>query len=253
MADKSVDLHASDNLKPSTFELDILHTAKGGSIVAIGRLFNYLSRFAITLVLARSLGAEQYGLYNLALSAATIAGVLAMFGLDQALTRYIAISRSRHDQSGLWGAIQVGVGASLLFSLITSAGLYALAYPLAEQVFHEPRLAPLLQLAAVIAPFLTLSNVLAGATRGFKNMRDTVLAENFLQPIVRFILIVVIAFIGLDVFKAVLIYGIADFSASILLVFLLNKHFSLRRPLGTTKQSALSIMGFSLPLWLSIS
>jgi O-antigen/teichoic acid export membrane protein len=201
--------------------------------------------------MARSLGAEQFGLFSLSTTVASIAAVVAVFGLDTAMTRYIAIMRSRRDEAGLWGALQVGIGASLFFSLFTSFGLYTLATPIAVNLFHEPDLAPLLKLISLVAPFLTLSNILAGATRGFKNMRDSVLAENFLQPTVRFILTAIVAILGLTAARAIIIFGIADFSSSLLLIYLLNKHFSLRQSLSTARRETRTILGFSFPLWLS--
>jgi O-antigen/teichoic acid export membrane protein len=59
----------------------MLLTAKGGSVLLFGRLVTYVARFAITFVLARLMGAENYGLYNLAISAAMIAGRCFRFRL----------------------------------------------------------------------------------------------------------------------------------------------------------------------------
>ena len=137
-------------------EQDMLYTVKGGSALMFGRLVTYVSRFVITFVLARSLGAENYGLYNLAITAATIAAAISVFGLDSTMTRYIAIMNSRKDTAGLWGVIQVGVGFSLLLSVVMTTCLFALAYPISTIIFHDVRLAPLLQVASLVVPFLTL-------------------------------------------------------------------------------------------------
>jgi O-antigen/teichoic acid export membrane protein len=251
MTDKAAGTVTAESLNPSAYERDIAHTAKGGSIVAVGRMANYVTRFATTFLLARLLTADQYGMYSLAITAATIAAALAMFGQDTVVMRQIAIMNSRRDTPGVWGAIQVGLGTGIVLSVITSTLLFALAYPIAEHIFHEPRLAPLLQLASLVAPFLTMSDILAGATRGFKNMRDTVVAQNFVQPIVRLILIVIFALIGMDMYKAILIFGAADLSASILLLYFLNKHFSLQRSFRTARRDTQAMLSFSFPLWLS--
>ena len=216
-----------------------------------GRLVTYVSRFVITFVLARSLGAENYGLYNLAITAATIAAAISVFGLDSTMTRYIAIMNSRKDTAGLWGVIQVGVGFSLLLSVVMTTCLFALAYPISTIIFHDVRLAPLLQVASLVVPFLTLSDVLAGATRGFKKMGDTVIAQNIVQPVIRLILIVVIAIGGLSLPVAILIFGLADFSASLVLVYFLNRRFNLRRSLAQGRRNPREILAFSFPLWLS--
>lgn len=229
----------------------MVHTAKGGGIIAIGRFANYITRIIIAVILARALQPEQYGLYNLAISLAAVAGAIATFGLDTTVMRYIAIMRARKDDAGLWGVIQVSLVGSLGLSILTGTGLFALSYPLADILFDEPRLAPLLQIAAFITPALTMSSILAGATRGFKNMSDTVLAQNFIQPAVRIVLILILALIGIDARWAVIIFGLADLSASITLLFLLNKKFSLFRSFRTARRSPRELFGFTLPLWLS--
>lgn len=226
-------------------------TAKGGGIIAFGRVFSYGSRFLVTFVMARLLTAENYGFYNLAISGAAIASAVARFGLDTAMVRYVAIMNSRRDTEGLWGSLQVGLVGTILLGVLAGTGLFALAYPIADRFFGEPSLAPLLQVASVFVPFLALGDVLAGATRGFKSMREMVIAQNIVQPLLKVIIIAAVALSGLDVVKAIIAFGLSDLGASILLVYFLNQRFKLRRPVRTAQRPTREILGFSLPLWLS--
>jgi O-antigen/teichoic acid export membrane protein len=232
-------------------EQNMLATAKGGSVLMFGRLVTYVTRFVMTFVLARLMGADNYGLYNLAISAATIAGAISVFGLDTTLTRYIAIHNSRNDKRGVWGALQIGIGGSMLLSVLTSAILFSLSSLIAEHAFHDARLAPLLQVASLTVPFLALSDVLAGATRGFKRMSDTVIAQNIAQPLIRLILIVLLAVVKFSLPVAILIFGAADLCASLILLYFLNKRFHLRRSLSTGKRNLGEVVGFTVPLGLS--
>lgn len=216
-----------------------------------GRMVTYVARFAITFVLARLMGAENYGLYNLAISAAMIAGAISVFGLDTTMTRYIAILSSRHDKRGIWGTIQLGIGGALLLSLLTSTALFSLSALIAEYAFHDSRLAPLLQIASLTVPFLAISDVLAGATRGFKRMSDTVIAQNIVQPVIRLVLIILLAVVGFSTPIAILIFGASDLCASLILLYFLNKRFNLRRSLATGQRNLGEIFGFTLPLGLS--
>lgn len=235
----------------ATYDPDIVLTAKGGGIVAIGRVISYGSRFLITFVMARLLSAEQYGLYNLAISGAAIAAAVARFGLDTAMVRYVAIMNGRRDARGLWGALQVGLGGTLLLGSLSGAALFALAYPIADRFFGEPRLAPLLQLASIFIPSLALGDVLAGATRGFKSMREMVIAQNIVQPLLKMVIVGLVALSGLDVVKAVIAFGLSDLGASILLVYFLNQRFKLHRSLRNAERPTGEILGFSLPLWIA--
>ena len=232
-------------------EHNIVLTAKGGGIITFGKLINYGSRFLITFLVARLLTAEDYGMYNLAISGAAIAAAFARFGLDTGTLRYVAVMNGRRDQEGLWGTLQVGVVGTVLFGSLAATLLFALAYPIAEHAFDAPRLAPFLQVASVFVPMLALGDILSAATRGFKSMRESVLSENIIQPLVRLVIIVLLALTGMDVVKAIVAFGLADVASGIMLIYFLNKRFGLRRPLQDARRPTREIVGFSLPLWLS--
>lgn len=232
-------------------EKNIIIVAKGGGITFVGKIFLSIARLATAVLLARLLGAKQYGMYTLAISIVTIVASISVFGLDSALIRYIAILNSRQDRSGVWGALQVGIGTAVLFSVLSGVALYGLSFILADQVFHEPGLAPLFQLASVFVPLLTLSDVLSGAVRGFKRMDFAMIAQFVAQPVVRLILIVIFALVGLNASLAVASYGLADLSASILLIYFINKVFPLKRPQDAPRRDVKEILTFSVPVWLS--
>lgn len=232
---------------------DILATAKGSGFLAGGTVFEFATRFVIAFVLARYLGAEGYGLYVLALSAATIFAGLSQVGLDDAMVRYVAIMSGRRDPAGLWGTLQIGFGISMLSSLVMAAVLLLAAQPIAEGIFHEPRLTELLSVIAFIVPFLAFSNVLDGVLYGFRRMDSVALAENVIQTLVRVALLLVVALLGhLDVLAAVVIFGISDVAASVAMVAILHRQFPLNRRIGSeVRRDVRDVFGFALPLWIS--
>ena len=230
----------------------ILAAAKGGGFLAGGNLVEFASRLVISFLLARLIAAEGYGLYNLAISAATIFAGIASLGLDDAMVRYVAIMSRRGDRSGVWGTLQIGFGVSTVAGLVMGAILYLAATPIAEGMFDEPRLTPLLQLLALVVPFLTVSNVLTGCARGFGRMDHAAFAENVVQSVIRMALLSVLAVVGLDVFTAIVVFGISDVASSVTLVVLLNREFSLRQPLRrNVRRDVRDVFSFAVPLWLS--
>lgn len=233
------------------FQRNMLNTAKGGSIIASGQLIAYGSRFIMAFLLARALGADQYGLYNLALSVGTIIAGVAVFGLHTALVRYVAVLTRKKDKAALWGALQFGLGTSTMISVLLSTGLFAFSYVIAEGIYHRADLAPLLQLMALIVPFMTLSTVLTGATQGFKKMHYTVIANDIALVAVRLILTVILFVIGMNAFQAVVIFGIANVTATAILFYFLHKEFSLKRNLRSATVDWREMLGYSLPVWIS--
>jgi O-antigen/teichoic acid export membrane protein len=216
-----------------------------------GKLFTNVSRFVTVFLLARALGAEQYGMYQIVLNAGTLFSGLALLGMDTALVRYVAISSARRDDEGTWGSLQVGIGIPALVSVLTGIALFALAYPVAGRVFHDIALAPLLQVMGLIIPTLTMSDLLVGAVRGFKNMEYPVIAQFIAQPMARLVLIGIAAIGGLTVMQAVIIFGIGDLVATGMLIYYLNRLFPLRRPFSVAKRNTREMLTFATPEWMA--
>jgi O-antigen/teichoic acid export membrane protein len=232
---------------------NVLSTAKGGIFLAGGSFFEFASRLVIAFMLARTLGVKDYGLYVLSISVAGIFTGISLLGLDDAVVRYVAIMSGRRDRAGLWGTLQIGFGVSAIAALIMGGVLFFGARPIAEGLFNEPRLTPLLHILAVVVPFLMVSNLLAGTARGFRRMDYAAFAENVVQSVVRMVLLAVLALAGnLDVYAAAVIFGISDVAATVTLIALLNRHFPLKKPFHQdARRDVKEVFGFALPLWLS--
>ena len=230
---------------------NLLAVAKGGGFLAAGDLFNYGSRLAAALVLARVLQADEYGLYTLSVSMAFVAGGLANLGLDSAMERYVAVLRARKDESGVQGTLQIGIGLTLLSTLTVSVVGFFLADTVALEVFDDPRLAPLLRLVAFMVPFVVSTTLFAAIVRGFKRMDYSAFAEDFIQPVVRVTLIGILAVIGLTVQVAIFIFGTSYLVATAVLVGLVHRLFPLDQPIGQAHRYTKEILTFSFPFWFS--
>lgn len=247
---------ASEAIVPSAparaaSEQAVLTAAKGGSVTFAGSLFTYAARFVMGILLARFLGAENYGLYNLALTVATLAAGLALLGMSSALVRYISLYNSRRDTEGLWGILQVGIGLPTALSLVMAGATYVLADSIAHTVFQEARLAPVLRLASLLIPFFTTIEALVAATRGFKKMHYAAIAQNITQPMIQLILVAALAIIGLNATRAVAAQLPATLVVTLMLVYFLNKLFSLKRPIRAARRETGQILKFGMPLYLT--
>jgi O-antigen/teichoic acid export membrane protein len=231
-------------------ERNVLTAAKGGGIAFGGTLVAYAVRVVMGIVLGRSLGPEQFGLYSLALTAATTAGGLALVGLPSALVRYVSLFKSKRDDEGIWGTLQVGIAFATVVSVLLGIGMYAWADLVAEWAFHDPRLALPLRLASMMIPFLTLIDVLAAATRGFNKMQYTAIAKNMSQPVIKLFLVGVLAIGGLSTAKALTAHLVSVFIAFVMLLYFLNRLFSLNRPVRDGRRETKKMFVFAFPLYL---
>jgi len=225
--------------------------AKGSGITFVGTLLEYGGRFVLGIILARFMGAEQYGLYSLADSAMFMVIGMALMGMDTALMHFIPIFSRRREATSLQATLRVGLGIPLVLGLLGGIGLFVFARSISQSVFHEPRLAILLRIVAFAAPFGVLSSAAVGATRGFKQMQYKVIAQDIVLTLIKLVLTVLLAITGLTAMKAMTAYSVAVVASCILLIYLLNKIAPLNRSTGPWRQHLKQMFGFSLPVYVS--
>jgi O-antigen/teichoic acid export membrane protein len=236
---------------PSTSDVNILAAAKGSGVKFVGMLFAYVVRFVLGILMARLMGAEQYGLYSLAdVTFYTIIG-LAMLGLINALVRYISMFASRRDEASVWGTLQLGLGAPFVVSVLAGACLLVFAGPFARLIFHEPRLVPVLRVAALALPFGTLIGTTAAALRGFNRIQYDVIAQDISFPLLKLVVLVALAITGLNAVKAMTAHAIGAAVSCAMLLYFLHKVFPLSRPWSAARRHAKEIFVFSAPLYAS--
>ena len=202
-------------------------------------------------MLARLLGADGYGLYNLAISVATLVAIIPPLGLDTALVRFTAVKAHRIDWAVIRANVWFVLKVSIALSILVGVALVAFRDPIAIDLFHEPRLVPLLVISAVIVPTMVLNIQLGAALQGAGRLDLGVLAEQFAQPVLRAVLIGILAVIGLTVPEALLVWAIASFAATALLLLFLNRIIHLRERTVGTRAQAGELLRFSIPVFLS--
>lgn len=148
--------------------------------------------FVVSVLLARFLGAEGYGIYAYALAWANLLGVLATLGLDRLLTREVAAYQTRSEWGLMRGLLQRANQAVLLVSL----GLALGAAVVAALVFEGLMLSTF-WLALVLLPLVALTNLRQAAMRGLHRVVLGQLPEFLVRPLL-LILLVVGAYLALE-------------------------------------------------------
>lgn len=240
---------ASDQDPPSG--QDIVTAAKGSGIIFIGQLFEYASRFLFGIILARSVGAEGYGLYNIGDTVASTASIFALLGLPSGVVRFLPAAIGEDDEERAWGILQVAIALVGAFSLLLAVGVFGLSEWIAWRLFHEPAAVPVLRLATVWVPLTAMGLLLAAATRGFKRMRYQVYANSIAFNVIRVALTALVLSVGLGVPGVFVANAVASAITVGLLVYFLNRLFPLRRPLRAARRNTRRLLSFSLPLFLT--
>jgi len=233
----------------SYLDVSLRKIAKGAGIgftgMLVGTTFGYLSR----MVIARFLGAGDYGLVCLAFAGASIAVTLSLVGLPTGIVRYISYYKGKGDKGRIKGTILSALNISFPMSLIFALLIFCGACSISIRVFQEPRLASVLMIFAIGVPFWVLRANFNSATVGFQVMQYQVYVIQFFENIFKLAAIVVLIALGFGVLGAAWGWTLAITLTPLLAFYFLEKKVF---PVFNTKVKAISVdkelFFFSFPL-----
>ncbi|MFT5175734.1 MAG: O-antigen/teichoic acid export membrane protein, partial [Gammaproteobacteria bacterium] len=123
----------------------------------LGRILGPASSFVMAVLLARSFGAAGSGTFFVVLTLVTAFAIVAKFGLETALQRFIGAEKARDNAAAIVGIYQQSLRASLALAALLAGLWIALASSIASSVLDDPTLLGLLRLMGLlIVPFTVL-------------------------------------------------------------------------------------------------
>jgi len=178
------------------------HFLKGAPLNAAAMIYAKVVSFVAGIVIARVIGANQYGVFNVARSILESCGIVSPLGLDLALQRHLG-SASERLSSRLR---QLTFFRLLTFSIaIIPPALAAtgLSSYVEQSIYRYPDFANVLLVTLIALPFATDITVLGGAYRGVLNPAPFMLANFVVQPTVRLIIMGLMFVLGFRLWAVV--------------------------------------------------
>ena len=223
--------------------------AKGAGIgftgTFIGLALGYLSR----MIIARFLGASDYGLICLGFAGMSIAATLSSIGLDVGIHRFVPFYKGKGDERRIKGTIISALKISFPLSLLFTFLFLFYAEWVSVNVFHSPELTPVLRIFSIAIPFFVLATNFMAATVGFQDLRYRVYVNDLFQNIFRLTAIVILLALGFGVLGAAWGWVLAIILMPFLAFYFLEKRVF---PIFNTKVKAISVdkelFFFSFPL-----
>lgn len=162
----------------------LLRSGAGSIAVKVG---NMLLGLVLAIILARTLGPEQYGVYAYVLVIITMLAMPAGFGLPNLIVRETAKAQA-HEQ---WG-VMLGVWRwSTLFSikLTMVLALVAVIVVVVFEDFFSPFQRLTLYWGVALLPFITLGQLRSAALRGLRRVVQGQLPDTIIRPSIFIVLI----------------------------------------------------------------
>lgn len=130
-------------------------------------IVNTLATFATAVLLARLLGAEDYGIYAYAISWVALLGVFAKAGIDQVMIRNVAVYHREHDWAHIRGMIRFGLAAIATAGMLCALGAAAIAW-----VLHgdAPQMREALWIACLLLPLQAMAVPFGAAQQGLRQV-----------------------------------------------------------------------------------
>jgi O-antigen/teichoic acid export membrane protein len=116
-----------------------------------------LSALLLTLLLARMLGAAETGAFYLLATLMTTAAIIAKFGFDNALQRFVGPAAASNDWASVHGLYRQALRTTASLSLLLAAVMVLLSGWIASALLHQPEQQPLVfWMGLTVIPFTLL-------------------------------------------------------------------------------------------------
>ena len=216
---------ATDAIGDSRGDTYVARVARGAGISTagqgIGRVLGYLTQ----VMIARLFGPAAFGFYSLGVAAVNGAQILARFGMENGVVRYVAHHQAREDDSRVRGTIIQAIGVTLVLSLVLSAVMFFGAGFAAEWYYSKPFMETVLRAFAVTLPFFTFMMMVLWATQGFQTVTYASYVQQMIRPALFLALVPVFYLLGAGIVGVIAAYGASMLLGSIVAVYYLRKLF----------------------------
>jgi O-antigen/teichoic acid export membrane protein len=224
------------------------YSLKGAPLNAAAMFYAKVVGFAAGLLIARVIGATQYGIFNVARNILDCCIIVTPLGLDYALQRHFGsapeqLSR-RLRQLTFFRIVTLGVA-------IVPPTLFAIGLGdyVEQSIYHYPDFAKILLVALIALPFATDIAVLGGAYRGVLNPAPSILANFVVQPTVRLMIMGLLFVLGFRLWAVVVATSASYVVSWLMLALLARKDMPGNSPLDHQDWADIrSVFSYSLSL-----
>jgi O-antigen/teichoic acid export membrane protein len=223
--------------------------ARGAAVNLFGSGSNIVGRLIFNLLVARLLGANQLGIYFLALTVANIVAVISVGGFDLTLVRSLAQQRTEENWGLFRGTLRFAARAVTVLGITGTTILLIGAPWLSRVLFHKPELATPLRIVALYIPFYALEMILLAATQSFKQMKYKAYIESMLNPALRIVMVLLIGVLGGGL-KSVLVTYVGTVAlCAVLAYFALRRCITVNLSAYDAVTDSRGLLAYSSPLF----
>jgi O-antigen/teichoic acid export membrane protein len=225
-------------------------SATGSFQLLIGVAVSTIIMAVGAIILGRLLTPAEYGLYGIVLIPLAMINLFRDWGINSAMTKYIASLRASQKDEEIRAVIAAGLVFEVASGIVLSFLSLGLATFIATTVFHRPESAFFIQVISVSIIAGSLLTASQAVFVGFERMELNSLTL-ICQAVVKVAVGPILVFLGYSVLGAVIGYGVGFVAAGT--IGLVTFYITLYRPLrkeGTSNiaKTLRTMLNYGLPL-----
>ena len=228
---------------------ELVALARGGGLNFIGAATTQLGTMVLLLVLTRQLTKDEVGIFRESIAVYELLQIVALFGLAQALTRFVAVFRADRDRAAVRGTVAFGLLFATGTSLVVALGLYLVSPWISGTLYNQPELLTPLRYVAFALPPAAITMAALSACSGFRTMRPYAFVGLMLDPILRVALTALVLWLGWGfdgIFEAFLVVPYVTMVLSLLWLAVL-----MRGPSVEPRYEKSQILRFASMAWIA--
>lgn len=203
--------------------LSLSRAANGAVIVFVLTFVGLGLNYIYGVVLARWLGAADYGLYSLGLTLFNILALLSVSGVDSSVLRFLPKYKK------FFGSIDesILVKSSLIFVVFISLPISLLLYLYSDLVsigvFQREELIEILKVFSLIIPAFALTNVMMSVMQARHQVLLRMVVKYVSEPVIKFILTLVFLYLGMGLMGALSGFFVASWISVLICFYVLRR------------------------------
>jgi O-antigen/teichoic acid export membrane protein len=227
--------------------------SRGGVQIFFSNILTTLISAVGSIIVVRVLSTTEYGLYTIAGIPASMIGMFGDWGVNTALTKYIAQYRSEGKENAVASVLHAGLIFKIALGLILASLTFLLSEFLTNFVLQKSEAVLLVQVSCLLVLGNQLCDTSWSIFVGFETMNYNALLQ-ILRAVLKALLAPLLVLLGFEALGAVLGWFIGNLAVGVVCVLII--FFSHYRPLrkassGETKsfiETTRMMLRYSLPL-----
>lgn len=226
---------------------------RGSSLLLGGKFLSRGINMLVDVLIVRNLTQAEFGAFAYALSIVAIVKVIAIFGMDRAVTRFVPIYQEQKEYKKMFGTVFMSLAMMLTIGLAMALMLNGLRTYAAEAFFSDQQALALLLILIFLAPVEAVDESIIGLFAVFASPKSIFFRKNVLGPLLKLGVVLLLIAGGGNVF--ILAWGQLAVGVLVVLIYVVLL-FRLLRPMAVRENFKLrsmsvpwgEVLPFTIPL-----